>query len=83
MTAFLDLHPIYGMSDEENKELRTFEGGLLKVNKINGQDWFINSTNPKRDCPYIKSTSYCFHGGKRTSFPTMSLLYMKNNDLWK
>lgn len=63
VTAYLDLHPIYGKSDAENRNLRTLRMGLLKVDIENGQEWFTNSPNPALDCFAATNPTVCFRGG--------------------
>lgn len=66
-TAHFDLHPIYGISDFENRQLRTLHGGLLKVERKNGQDYFQISKNPSKECAglsdLVGETGKCYKAG--------------------
>lgn len=64
ITPYLDMHLIYGVSTERNKELRTFINGKLKTLEKNGQHFPINSPNPSAACPSVPNATRCFYGGK-------------------
>lgn len=67
-TAHLDLHPLYGISVEQNRQLRTLHGGLLRVERKNDQDFFQTSHNPAKECAgltdLVGETGKCFKAGK-------------------
>ncbi|CAG9864899.1 unnamed protein product [Phyllotreta striolata] len=60
--AFLDLSLIYGLTEEDHKTLRAYKDGKLKLDKRNGQEWFLQSKT-HIECPLSLSTDRCYRTG--------------------
>lgn len=63
VTHFLDLSLVYGNTNELNHELRSYEGGRLKVETRNGQDWPPNAEDSSIICSLGDGEEYCYLTG--------------------
>lgn len=64
VTSYLDLHLIYGLSNESTEFLRSFKGGMLNSTYRHGQQWLPTSTDNKTQCPSTTHPSVCYESGK-------------------
>lgn len=62
ITHFIDMSSIYGSTSEQTGELRSFEGGKLKVFNDFGRDLLPLSKDPEA-CLTMEQGSACFQSG--------------------
>nr|XP_023017889.1 peroxidase-like [Leptinotarsa decemlineata] len=60
---YLDLSIVYGKDDEENHQLRNFEGGRLRVEKREGHQWPPRAVNASGTCRLKKPRDACYLAG--------------------
>ncbi|XP_049540018.1 peroxidase-like [Anopheles darlingi] len=76
VTSYLDLSVVYGNSLEESHELRTFEGGLMRVEHRYGRDWPPYFPNRTQLCDVKDEKEACYLTGDRRAnqSPHLALL---------
>lgn len=60
----MDLHMIYGISNETAASLRTFKDGMLNSSYRHGQHWLPESNDPADDCFSVTDPPVCYESGK-------------------
>lgn len=60
----MDLHMIYGISNETATYLRAFKGGLLNSTYRHGQRWLPDSDDVANDCFSAVNPEVCYKAGK-------------------
>lgn len=71
---FLDGSTIYGSTLKKSRELRTFEGGRLRVDVRNNHDYL-----PRADAEFApKCADHCYNSGKHRSITNTicNVIYM-------
>lgn len=78
VTAFLDLSLIYGNSEAELKPIRSYEGGRLKMDKVNGKEYPPHNPNGDKICFVESPGETCFLGGdpRLNQSPDLSILHI-------
>uniref|UniRef100_A0A7G3ADF7 Putative chorion peroxidase n=1 Tax=Lutzomyia longipalpis TaxID=7200 RepID=A0A7G3ADF7_LUTLO len=84
VTHYLDGSPIYGSNEQTEADLRTFEGGRLRMLNDFGRDLLPLSQDPQF-CAQIQPGSVCFQGGDtRTnqiiSITAVHILYAREHN---
>ncbi|XP_030749418.1 peroxidase isoform X2 [Sitophilus oryzae] len=60
---FLDLSIVYGNSDQVNQQVRLFQGGRLRTEQRNNQEWLPRSMNVSGDCTVLNPNEPCYFAG--------------------
>ncbi|XP_076323088.1 salivary peroxidase/catechol oxidase-like isoform X2 [Tachypleus tridentatus] len=65
LTAFIDASNVYGSTEEEEKDLRSFQNGLLRVSKLGNTDLLPKETNENAECERSQASPnfLCFKAG--------------------
>ncbi|KAJ8915001.1 hypothetical protein NQ315_002526 [Exocentrus adspersus] len=61
---FLDLSVVYGNTDQVNQQVRQFQGGRLRVDIRNGQQWPPRSQNASGICTIQSPLEACYLGAQ-------------------
>ncbi|CAG9836264.1 unnamed protein product [Diabrotica balteata] len=60
---YLDLSIVYGNTDQVNQQIRQFQGGRLRVDVRNGQEWPPRSLNASGICTIQNPKEACYLAG--------------------
>ncbi|CAH1099661.1 unnamed protein product [Psylliodes chrysocephalus] len=60
---YLDLSIVYGNTDQVNQQVRQFQGGRLRVDQRNGQEWPPRSLNASGVCAIQSPQEACYLAG--------------------
>ncbi|XP_055905188.1 peroxidase-like [Eupeodes corollae] len=76
VTSYLDMSILYGNTDDVNRGIRAFKGGLLIVDQRNGQSWLPKNPNSTEVCNVDSENDVCYKTGdiRVNSAPGISVL---------
>lgn len=63
MNHFLDLSIVYGNTDQVNQQVRLYQGGRLRTDVRNGQEWPPASNNATGTCSIQSLGEACYLAG--------------------
>ncbi|XP_022248992.1 chorion peroxidase-like isoform X2 [Limulus polyphemus] len=65
LTAFIDASNVYGSTEEEERDLRSFQNGLLRVSKLGNVELLPKETDENAECERAQANSnfLCFKAG--------------------
>ncbi|XP_076315047.1 salivary peroxidase/catechol oxidase-like [Tachypleus tridentatus] len=76
ITSFLDGSSVYGSTDEQASQLRTYKGGMLKSSIMGGREMLPMNKDKKSSCGNPEQHQYCFISGDSRTNEHVNLMVM-------